>query len=237
MLLVYMLLPVLGAVLGYHLGQKDLIFKNPVKGVHQRRIVRLGVLAVLFLALLIFTNYLSDQANPAYYESAKIFFAGLVIIGLIYAVINYEFSLNKNESDLKIKKSLASFDTINNWHKEPMVSHISEIKKFEKSKNYNLINGDIDEFMAFMHDDKNAPLLNSLVSILNYFETIVSGMNEGILDEQYIRRYYESIMLDYYQQYSTFITKKRSNERNQKIWIEFTRLAQEWNSPNKLNGN
>ncbi len=236
MFLIYILLPVLGAVLGYHLGQKDLIFKNPVRGVHHRRIVRLGVLAVLFLSLLIFTKYLYEQGNPAYYESAKIFLGGILIIGLIYAIINYEFSLNKNVSDISIKRSLATFDIINNWHKEPLVSHINEMRKFEKSQHFNLINGDIDELMEFMHDEKNAPLLNSLVSILNYFETIVAGMNEGILDQQYIRRYYELIMLEYYQQYSSFITKKRSNERNQKIWTEFTRLAQDWNTPARLNG-
>lgn len=236
MFLIYILLPVIGAVLGYHLGQKDLVVKNPVRGVHQRRIVRLGVLAILFLSLLIFTKYLFELGNPAYYELAKIFLGGILIIGLIYAIINYEFSLNKNVTDINIKRSLATFDTINNWHKEPLVSHINEMRKFEKSKQFNLIDGDIDELMDFMHDEKNAPLLNSLVSILNYFETIVSGMNEGILDQQYIRRYYELIMLEYYQHYSSFITKKRSNERNQKIWTEFTRLAQDWNTPAKLNG-
>lgn len=228
MLLIYILLPVLGAVIGYRLGLKDVIFKNPVKGLFQKQIFRLGILIVLLLALFTFCIYLSNQQNQGSMELAKIFFAGLFVIGLIYAIMNYEFHLTKIESDIRFKQSAITLDTIKNWHIDPWVSFSEVIKKFEKSPQSSIIKGDIDDFMKFLNEDKNAEISNALMNMLNYFDTVSTGVNNGLLEPKFTRQFFEPIFLHYYENYCAFIFRKRSNDMNQKLWSEYTHLCQDW---------
>lgn len=79
------------------------------------------------------------------------------------------------------------------------------------------INGLCEEFQE---------LRQSIHALLNYFESIARGVNQGIYDEEVIKEASESIMIRAFDKFYPYIQKRR--EKQPTAWIQLETITAKW---------
>lgn len=69
---------------------------------------------------------------------------------------------------------------------------------------------------------------NAIRAILNEYELIAIGIDEGILDENLYRRWFKTQVLRDFSFYEVFICEARKRSGNGQIFIEFERMKSRW---------
>lgn len=67
-----------------------------------------------------------------------------------------------------------------------------------------------------------------IMSILNHYEFIASGVFEGALDEKIYKRMKKSVFVRDWKALEPYVTELRRKEDRKKIYIETQRLAEKW---------
>lgn len=93
----------------------------------------------------------------------------------------------------------------------------------------------ITEFAKLKTDDEkrkyleaDATKLGNLIDVLNVFESMSVALQEGIINEQVTRRFFRSIVLQYWHCSEQFIKTRRSERSNSRIFIELEWLFNKW---------
>lgn len=129
------------------------------------------VILVLFTILLLtgITLYLHyEEPELKKSEIIKILNSSLIIIGLIYSILTYEFNQLKNLREIRVRKSTATYEVIKEWHSSPMIDYTK--KCIEAELQNDLLKKDIDTFMKELDYDINIEYRKSLIGVLNYFD-------------------------------------------------------------------
>jgi len=161
-------------------------------------------------------------------EAAKFFISGLVVIGLTYSILTFEFIVKKNRDERVSKLSSATFDILKSWYGSPLIEYLKFIYGFEKTEIFKLLNSDIGKFMAFFEGEGSDSIefRKSFNGILNYFEIICSGIKENVVDESFTKRYFEDVFYVYYDEWISLIKERRKKLPD--MFCEFTTLTEEW---------
>lgn len=190
---------------------------------------RVSLLVLAIIALIILAFYLhckEPQLTPS--ETAKIVTGGLVIIGLMYSILTYESNQKKNRHDIRIQKCSTTYKAIGEWHTSPMIDYSKCCIAFAQEKDYILLKTDVKAFVIAFDKPKNIEFRKSLICIFNYFESMSVAVNEDIMDEAFMKKYFRNIFYAFYDDYINFIKERRENKKNEEIWIEFTTLVEKW---------
>ena len=68
----------------------------------------------------------------------------------------------------------------------------------------------------------------SFISLFNYFECMGLGIHEGIMDERFVRGFFERIFVEHHNKYGNYLAYKRNKTLDQKLYKNFTKLARKW---------
>lgn len=159
---------------------------------------------------------------------AIVFSAGSVIIGIFYSIINYEHNLSKFKHDVKSAKDVLTFNTACNMHNPDTIGHFRTIELFYKA-NEALFksnkNNEINELFLAQPESRV-----SFIVILNYFESISVGIDQGIMDEAFIKDFFKTIFMEYFKKFDSYIGFLRNESNSDRIFVKYTALAQKWKS-------
>ncbi len=185
-------------------------------------------MSLAFMTMLIWTSGQIDTREPdlAYSERAKFIVNGLLVIGLFYSMLGFEFNVRKTRMDVRSAKSLTTFTAISAWHNAPLIDYSKQVKLFDRSNNYRLLLGDIKQFIVFFEHEDQAELYKSVHGIFNYFETLGIAVDMGIMHEEFVRKFFRNAFLKYYNEWLPYIVNMRSGAPS--LWVNFTSLAERW---------
>lgn len=151
---------------------------------------------------------------------------GSVVIGVFYAVLNYEHKHQKDLYDIRFAKCAEAYNAICEWHRPAMVDNLKTTKQLFETKKHLILENKAKDFYEELEQNDEARA--ALIAILNYFESLAVGINQGILDELFVKRLFRTLMMSYFNDYSFYIMYKRKYHNAPTIWLEFTRLADNW---------
>jgi len=168
-------------------------------------------------------------------DAAQLCTGFLVLLTLFFAALNYEFAFSKLKQDYKSARDLTTFNTANEWHKSPLNDYQKVSIKAEKAFIASNPTRSADDFEKFINDPANLDFKESLKGILNHFECVAIGTDNGLIDKDFIKYFYKGIFKIYYIDYYFYISRIRFNKKNNDVWINFTSLAEEWHTELKDN--
>ena len=84
------------------------------------------------------------------------------------------------------------------------------------------------DFKKFIEDPVNFDFKESVKGIFNYFESIATAANKGLIDVEFIFEFHDSIFKIYYIDYFYYIEYQRATRNNMKIWNYYTTLVEKW---------
>lgn len=223
--LIYSLCIIGGFIVGYNYRKNNNKKKKEKDYLPLRVFVLLSLFALLF-AVAYYLNLVEPDLKKS--ELVKIVSGGLVIIGILYSILTYELTIGKNRQDIRIKKASSTFDAISEWHTSPMIDYSKIIQAFEDGHIFKFIKTDLDTFFIEFDKPEYLEARRALVCIFNYFETLASAVVEEIMDEGFMKRYFEHIFISYYDEYFEYVKERRIRKNNSSIWVEFTTLVEKW---------
>lgn len=199
--------------------------KNLAKFIYNnRQLISLFV----FLSIIGFGAYLYLYKKWPAKDVAQVCTGGLIVLTLFFAALNYEFSNSKLRLDYKAAKELLTFNIASEWHKPTLAEYQKKSIEFENKFITSYSVRTYIDFDKFIKDPLNADYRESLKGILNHFETIGLGILKGLIDKDFMKLFYMSICRVYYVDYYFYINSQRISKQNEKLWINFTNLVEEW---------
>jgi len=97
-----------------------------------------------------------------------------------------------------------------------------DIEKFTSKK-------DIDGFWNYLLLPENLEVRAAISSIFNYFESISLGIEKKLIDEEFVRQFFDSLFSDFYKEYGFYIDFRREKiDKDQEAWRRFTNFAVKW---------
>lgn len=180
----------------------------------------------VFIAWLAYN--VSTHKDSTTKDVVEVVTGGVIVLTLFYHMINYENDQTKFKHDVKLSREKLSFNIATEWHKEPMVNYMKILKEFLKKHEPLLKENDAKNFHDTIENENNIEEKKALIAVFNYFESISLGVKQGIMDEEFVKGFFGSIFVQYCQEYSFYIEYRRRIKKNQRIWNNFTILANKW---------
>lgn len=151
---------------------------------------------------------------------------GSILIGIFYAILNYEMNYYRYRNDQLLARKRAAFVVASEWHKELVVRNLKTTKKLHEKYRHLIDDNKSKEFSELLESDDDARA--ALISIFNYLESLALGVEEGVHDEGFIAQFFRGIFISYYNDFEFYIQYKRKKDQNPHIWIKFTEMATKW---------
>lgn len=186
--------------------------------------VLISISVIIYLAYIFGTD---SNTSDHLKNGAIILTGGSIIIGIFYSIINYEHNYRKFQHEIKTSRETLTYNTSCKMYDENMMKHFRTSNHFyEKHKDY-FHNGEgtkIDEIYAIDQDSRL-----SLIIILNYLESISIGVEQGIMDEVFMKQFFTTIFNKNLSRYGTYIEYLRRKDGTDRIFKDFTIVAKRWN--------
>lgn len=211
----------------YSIAGLDKVINGTIDFVFYYRLI--FVLACITGVIILMLRTVHQSAPPDELKNAVLVLTGgSIIIGIFFSLLNYEYNHNKNKRDVKTAKAILSFNTALEWHKPHIVENLKITKTMYDTHKHLIESNKSSEFFDLLEKDEKARA--ALVSIFNYLECVAVGVDQGIMDANFIKTFFCSLFKTYYSDYEFYISYRRKKYSNPKTWVNFTNLAQQWNS-------
>ncbi len=191
-------------------------------------IVRYWVILILMGGLGYLTYYVAHLKESQIRDTVSVFTGGCVVISVFYAFINYEYAQRKFKHDVKTGRDIASFNIAMEWQKEYMTDKANELGRFYRAHKQLLEDGMPRKFQDELDKDENEKAYVALIAVINFLESVSLAVNQGIMDEDFIKGFFGSLFVQEYNRYIGYIEFRRRQKQNPKIWKSFTDLSQKW---------
>jgi len=185
------------------------------------------VFAIIFLSFLAAYLHIKEP-DLKQSEMIKILNGSMIIIGLIYTIMTYEFNHSKTLFEIRVRKTTATYDMIREWHSSTMSEHQKRCYEFASENKNIFLNNDIQNFIVSFNSNINIEYKKSLSEVLNYFESIAVSVCEELTDEMLMKKHFRKLLFNFYDVYFPFIEDIRKTQMNDDIWKEFTNLVERW---------
>lgn len=186
--------------------------------------VIISVIAIVIIAVI---QYKVSPPGDKLKNAALVFTGGSIIIGIFYSIINYEHNQIRFKHDVKTSREILTFNTACKMHDMEMINHFRAIKAFYQENKNLFVQNRCDEIDKLLKGEK-ADTRISFVVIFNYLETISIGVQQGIMDEDFMKEFFKTVFRDYYKFYGTYIEFSRKEYNSPRIYRPFTNLAEKW---------
>ena len=130
-------------------------------------LLRICLALVLIIVVIGVANFLhSEEPKLPTSDLAKFVVGGLVVVGLFYSILAFEFNVKKTKNDNKTAKEILTFNTANEWHKAPVKDYQKCSIEFEGKFIKNKSKRTTEELYNYIED--NLEFRESLKGILNH---------------------------------------------------------------------
>ena len=163
---------------------------------------------------------------------ASVLTGGSIVIGIFYAILNYEINYYKYKKDKVFARKQASFQIASEWHKDSIVRNLKLTKKLYEKHEHLIHENKSSQFSELLDNDEEARA--ALLSMFNYMECVSLGISEGIHDEEFMYGFFRGIFVSYLNDFEFYILFRRKKYNNPNMWIEFTSLAGKWRNAGHL---
>jgi hypothetical protein len=205
-------------------GVKDFFKKLFDKYALVFRIVLSWALIIFVIGFAVYLH--KKEPSLALSELSKFVVGGLVVVGLLYSILAFEFNVKKAKKDYKSAKEILTFNTANEWHKAPVKDYQKASIDYEKRFVDAKAERTAEDLYTYVED--NLDFRESLKGILNYFENLAVGVYKELIDKEFVYEFISYIFEVYYVDYYYYIEGYRTKRGNNTIWVNFTNLAEEW---------
>ncbi len=144
---------------------------------------------------------------------AGIVLGSLVVVTLFFTALTFEYNHKKNLRDSEKSKNLLTFSTAVDWNKSPITDHIILLTKHQAEINVFIEKQDATlfwEFLTNINKSYSLEVRSALAGILNYFEYVCIGIDKDLIDEAFVRDFFETIFLKYHEKYLFYIKFRRA---------------------------
>ena len=165
---------------------------------------------------LVVSFYYFDQHRPILVFTAAVLAGTAALLAAVNAV-------DARRSKTEQSRKMASLEYIRRWT-DPTFHHAKKngremMKEFAAKKTE-------DEKRAYLEGD--ATKLGNLIDILNVFESMSVALQEEIIDEQVAKRFFRSMVLQYWHCSEQLVKTRRSERSNSRIFCELEWLFNRW---------
>ena len=185
--------------------------------------VFLSVIGISFVGGSVYSNSLPGDGLK---NLSVIVACGSVFIGIFYSVINYEHNIIKFNLDRTTAKVSLTYSCASEWFKPSMVENLKITRQMFTKNEHFIRDNKASDFSKILDEDEQAR--SALVSIFNYLECVSIGIDKDILDDDFMKDYLSGVCLSYQMDYGFYIDYKRNMAKSPRIWINFTNMAQRW---------
>lgn len=188
---------------------------------------RYTIILVLVCFITVFGFILNYGLNMPPDKVAPILTGSFVVIALFLNALSYEYNADKNRIDSQKQKDSLTYNAAVEWHKPPIIGYVKTIVKHDPAMKSFIDNKDGEKLFKYLTD--NLDVREAVGGVLNYFETITLGVEQGLIDAIFIRKFFESIFISYYDEYDFYITYRREFvDKSDTVWLNFTTFASKW---------
>ncbi|HEV8514235.1 MAG TPA: DUF4760 domain-containing protein [Cyclobacteriaceae bacterium] len=207
------------------LTNAEKVTKFLVENIFKGRFIFLiiGVIGIYFIV-----KYVSEDQSVSRKDLVQVITGCALIIALFYTIITYEYNQRKFQYDVKNSRDILSFNISKEWHDPTLVGYSKTCHEFMRQCHKILKEVDANKLHEALEAPENGDQKMALLSIFNYFESISLGIKQGIMDEDFIKGFFKSVFTHYYNEYNFYILHRRVVKKNQRLWQNFTSLAQKW---------
>ena len=176
-------------------------------------------------------TYNNSAATEKLKNLAVVITLGSVIIGIFYSIVNYEHNRNKFQHEIKSSQELLTFNTAAKMHDVDFMLNSSKVRKFYVANSQLFTEKKWKELETQWND---TGIRTAFMTLLNYLEAISIGINQNIMDEDFMKAFFETMFRSYYLKYIGYIDHLRMENNSDKIFCSFTEVAERWrNNPSK----
>lgn len=190
------------------------------------------IMSIAAVAIMVFGWYLNWRVKLPPEKVSPIVLGSLATVTLFFTALTFEYNHHKNLRDAERLRNQLTFNTAVEWNRPPISEHIRLLTKYQRELNPYLETKDAKLFWQFLTDERreySLQLRSALAGILNYFEYVSLGIEKGLIDEAFIREFFESIFVKYLENYLFYIEFRRAeNEFSEMSWAKFTEFATKW---------
>jgi len=184
----------------------------------------------VILAVISYNVWNHSEDAEKYKNISIVFSLGSVIIGIFYAILNYENNHLKYKAERVNARKMAAYSTIGEWHKPSMVENLKIAKKLYEEHKHLIADRQTLQFAKIL--DENEQVRSALVCILNFMEIVAIAVQEGLLDEEIIKKTFKVVFSKYSDNYMFYIMHRRTQQHSPTTWLYFTRLVESWRESN-----
>lgn len=181
---------------------------------------------VTIISIILYINYVPQSntfpINEKINSIIQIFGVGIALTTLIYVAVNQNFVLkSKLEENLQQKKKYSS-DLMRIWSTKEMFEFASIARKVWYNREEKGDTQYVEEII------NNESTYVAIISILNFFEQISQLIDENVVDDKMMKKYYYQVVQNYRERYSPLIQFLRKQDKNELILSDFEKLATRW---------
>ena len=185
------------------------------------------------LAITIFTGahvYQASAAAEALKNTGLIITFGSVVIGIFYSILNYEHSQLRFRHDVQVSREILTFTSSCRMHEAETIEHFRLLKSFYDDNRSLFQRGDYAEVHYCFKKSQQARI--SFIVLFNYFEGISIGVQQGIMDEAFMKEFFKTVFTEYHKYFNGYIDYLRNEARAPAIFRRFTQVAEKWRNEN-----
>jgi hypothetical protein len=178
---------------------------------------------------MVFVGCLIYRFDYPNYKFLEFLWKYITASGIFIAILVYYATTHKDQEDGNRSRNAIAFNLINQWQILPFADYRKDIFKMEKIDGGTKVlieKENAGDFALKLTDANYAHYRSSLFCILNFFEHIAISIERDVVDEQYLKDFFQSIFVDYQQTYRFYVAYERKKEPT--IWIKFSTLAEKW---------
>jgi hypothetical protein len=191
-------------------------------------VIRYWIVIIMLIVLIAFTYKIYYLKDSTIRDTVAVFAGGAVLITIFYHILNYEYSQRKFKHEIKSSRDILSFNTAMDWQKEFLTKSCDlSIDFYEKNKEL-LQDGLYRKFHEEINKEENNQYHSALLTVLNFFESISLGVKQEIMDETFIKGFFQSLFVGQLNKYRGYINYRRELKQNPKILCNFTELSEKW---------
>lgn len=190
---------------------------------------RYRILLFLVVGIISLGFFLNIVLEVSPDKVVPILVSSFAIVALFLNALSFEYTWFKNLKDSQGSKESLTFNTAIDWHKSPLKDYIIKIVVSEPAMKEFFDPPDGEKLHSYISAAENIDVRAAIAGLFNYLETISIGIEQKLLDEKFMKLFYEGVVISFYTEYKFYITYRREQiDKSKKLWINFTNVATRW---------
>jgi uncharacterized membrane protein len=191
--------------------------------------IKFPVTASVLLSLVVILAAWIYATHPEWHPTMEFLSLGFVMIATVlsayYIGQELQITINQRAEALRSERISRSFVYIDAWDHP----YLSKTKQIVRDLIKSMHSGKNDAQWIIDEIEKEKDKESSVWDILNFFEGFSLAINQGIADDETLRRCFRGTLIDNYLTFEGLIKQKRAVRNRPQLYAELEVVAKAWN--------